>query len=264
MKFSIIIAAYNACLEIERALQSVLSQSFKDYEVIVVNDASIDNTAEIVSQYKTVKLLNNEKNRKAGGARNRGMEVAQGDYILFLDSDDCFTNHQVLAMLNQKIIEAKEEPDVIYMGLKSYNPAIEILPDSHNSQKRNRLLEWKYANVWDVCWNRKFLTSHNIKFIENRYFEDFPFYYEGILKSKTYQFLEYPTILYTKNRPDSMTTAFNMKKISDFYYNMTKLIELYLKADEEEQKILFEIIQKEHHNIEYFMLNMKKTTNQHD
>ena len=88
MKFSIIIPAYNAEKEIERTLQSIQNQTFTDYETIVVNDASTDDTAKIVSKYKDVILINNPKNIKAGGSRNRGIENAKGDYIVFLDSDD--------------------------------------------------------------------------------------------------------------------------------------------------------------------------------
>ena len=94
MKFSIIIAAYNAEKEIARTLESTLNQTYSDYEVIVVNDASTDKTAEIVAGFDRVRLINNEVNMKAGGSRNNGLKVANGEYIIFLDSDDIL--HQAM------------------------------------------------------------------------------------------------------------------------------------------------------------------------
>ncbi len=254
MKFSIIICAYNAELEIENAIKSVLNQSFNDYEIIVVNDASTDNTKKIVSRYESVKLLNNEKNIKAGGARNRGIENAIGEYILFLDSDDCFTNNNVLSIINQKIIEAKN-PDIIYLGFKNTQNK-EYLPNENNSQKKNRLLEWKFANIWDVCWNKEFLIKNKIKFVEEKFFEDFPFYYEGIIKSNTYAYVQYPIITYTKNRKNSMTTNLNIQKISDFYNNMTILVNLNNICNESEKELLSQVILREHHNLENYFLKM--------
>ena len=254
MKFSIIICAYNAELEIENAIKSVLNQSFNDYEIIVVNDASTDNTKKIVSGYEDVKLLNNEKNIKAGGSRNRGIENAIGEYILFLDSDDCFTDNNVLSIINQKIAESKN-PDIIYLGFKNTENK-EYLPNENNSKKKNRLLEWKFANIWDVCWNKEFLIKNKIKFVEEKFFEDFPFYYEGVIKSNTYAYVQSPIITYTKNRKNSMTTNLNIQKISDFYNNMTILVNLYNICNEAEKEILSQVILREHHNLENYFLKM--------
>ena len=82
-RFSIIMAAYNAEKEIENAIKSVLNQTFKNFEFIVVNDASTDTTAEIVSRYGDVKLISHIENKRAGGARNTGLDNASGEYIIF-------------------------------------------------------------------------------------------------------------------------------------------------------------------------------------
>lgn len=255
MKFSIIIAAYNAELEIEKTIQSILDQSFKDYEIIVINDSSTDNTKSVVSKLNKVILIDNEKNIKAGGSRNRGLDIAKGEYIVFLDSDDCLADETVLERLNNNISD-NHTPDVVYIGFKTSDTGKEYLPNSYNSEKLVRLREWKYANIWDVCWNREFLNKNNMRFVEEKYFEDFPFYYEGVLKSKTYSFIEYPIITYTKNRKASMTTALNTRKICDFYNNMTLLVNLYDIVSGEERKILSEIIIREHHNLENYFLKM--------
>ena len=88
---SIIIPAYNAGKYIEKCIQSIIFQSYKDLEIIIINDGSIDNTREICEKYvkqdNRIKLINTE-NKGAGSARNTGIDVAKGEYISFIDSDD--------------------------------------------------------------------------------------------------------------------------------------------------------------------------------
>ena len=85
-KFSIIIPVYNVENYIKKCLDSVFAQTEKDYEVIVVNDGTKDNSMDIVKNYD-VKIVN-QKNQGLSEARNTGLKNAKGEYILFLDSDD--------------------------------------------------------------------------------------------------------------------------------------------------------------------------------
>lgn len=85
-KISVIIPAYNAEKHLEDAILSVLAQTFQAFEIIVVDDGSIDNTAKVAKKYD-VKYLYQE-NEGASAARNRGIKAADGDYVAFLDSDD--------------------------------------------------------------------------------------------------------------------------------------------------------------------------------
>lgn len=89
-KVSVIIPAYNRAHCIQRAIQSVQSQTYKDLEIIVINDGSTDNTGEIVKSIPDdrIRYICCETNRGAGAARNEGMKAAEGSYIAFLDSDD--------------------------------------------------------------------------------------------------------------------------------------------------------------------------------
>ncbi|BAN98992.1 hypothetical protein E05_42260 [Plautia stali symbiont] len=88
--FSIIIPVYNAQNTIRRTLQSVLNQTFSSYEIIVVNDDSRDNSAQILQEfahYPQVTVLN-QINAGVSAARNSGLQQASGEYVLFLDADD--------------------------------------------------------------------------------------------------------------------------------------------------------------------------------
>lgn len=243
-RFSIIMAAYNAEKEIEGAIKSVLSQTFKNFEFIVVYDASTDATAEIVSKYDNIKLINHTENRRAGGARNTGLEMASGEYIIFLDSDDVLADENVLARIDERI--GQDMPDVVYLGFKSIGDALqgEFIPNEHNSIKENRIVEWKYENVWDVCWRKEHLDNNKIRFVEGKYFEDFVFYYKGVLKSSSYKFTDFVSIIYQSGRPESMTTLVNYKKIKDLYFNMEELLDLYNEVDDKYKEYIVQAIKR--------------------
>jgi len=89
---SVIIPTYNRAHLIGRAIQSILNQTYQDFEVIVVDDGSIDSTEEVIKEFqehdKRIKYIRHEKNRGGAAARNTGIKVARGEYIAFQDSDD--------------------------------------------------------------------------------------------------------------------------------------------------------------------------------
>ena len=87
-RVSVIIPTFNRGYCLEESIRSVLQQSFADFELIVVDDGSTDNTSELVGQFPAVKLIRLEENRGVSFARNRGMAEAEGGCIAFLDSDD--------------------------------------------------------------------------------------------------------------------------------------------------------------------------------
>lgn len=225
MKYSVIIPTHNAQNTIKDAINSVLIQSNKDYEIIIVDDYSTDNTRQVLNSIKNekIKIIYLNESRKAGGARNAGISVAQGKYIIFLDDDDVLEEKAIEKIDN---IIGKENTDIIYLGfIIQRKESKEILiPNEHNSIKKYRLSEWKYENVWDICWNKEFLNKNNIRFIENKYFEDFLFYYQGILLSQTYKYVEDITHIYTGDRKGSASTEVSLKKLEDLYSNMSLLL----------------------------------------
>ena len=108
MLFSIIIPAYNASKTIKKCLDSVDEQDFSDFETIVINDCSTDNTQEIVNQYK-VRQIVLERNLGPAAARNVGIKKAKGEIIIFIDSDVTFRDSNALSKL-AKIF--KERPEI--------------------------------------------------------------------------------------------------------------------------------------------------------
>lgn len=107
--FSIIIATYNRAEMLEKAVNSLLNQEFTDWELIVVDDGSIDNTHELFKNHTDSRLkYYYQENLGRSSARNRGIDLASGEYICFLDSDDYFKTHY-LKILHEVLIE-KDKP----------------------------------------------------------------------------------------------------------------------------------------------------------
>ncbi len=112
--FSVIIPTFNRAHSISKAIDSVLSQTFSDFELIIVDDASTDNTEAIVASFhdNRISYVKNDKNKERCITRNRGIEMATGKYICFLDSDDYHLPDH-LQKLYQLII-AKNEPEALF------------------------------------------------------------------------------------------------------------------------------------------------------
>ncbi len=99
--FSVVIPLYNKESVIERTIHSVLSQTVEDYEIIVVNDGSTDNSQMIVEKIENLKIkLIVQENQGASAARNRGIESSIGQYIAFLDGDDVWKPNHLFVMRN--------------------------------------------------------------------------------------------------------------------------------------------------------------------
>jgi len=113
--FSIVIPTYNRAHLISRTIDSVLHQSFADFEVLVIDDGSSDNTEEVVSLYKDQRLQYFKKtNGERGAARNFGAKRARGLYINFIDSDDLlYLNHLEVA---RKMLSNIEQPEFFHLG----------------------------------------------------------------------------------------------------------------------------------------------------
>lgn len=111
---SVVIPTYNRANVLPRAIDSVLQQTIDDFEVIVVDDGSTDNTEKVVGEYSDnrVKYISTEDNKGANVARNIGIKQATGEYISFLDSDDIFSNDNLRICLN-----TLEKTSDIYVGV---------------------------------------------------------------------------------------------------------------------------------------------------
>jgi len=130
IKFSVIIPAYNAGKTISRAIESVLAQSYPLYEIIVVDDASTDNTCEVVSgSYAgNVQLIQKLTNYGSSVARNTGMNAATGSYFAFLDADDVW--HKDKLMLVNTVLSANPGISLFYHPFTMDDITAKQLPEN--------------------------------------------------------------------------------------------------------------------------------------
>ncbi len=113
-KVSIIMPAYNEEKHIAEAIESVIKQTYQDWELLIINDGSVDNTRTIAQQYaaedQRIVLIDNEKNMGVVRTRNNGIDQMTGRYLAFLDSDDCWYPHKLETQI--KVLENKGYPFV--------------------------------------------------------------------------------------------------------------------------------------------------------
>ena len=114
---SVIIPTYNRANFLTQSIPSVLNQTYRNFEIIIVDDNSTDNTVEVLENYddKRIKYIKNNENRGVGSARNQGIKIARGEYITFLDSDDTLLSPKFEKQLN-KFELLSDDCGLVYCG----------------------------------------------------------------------------------------------------------------------------------------------------
>ena len=174
-KFSIVIPVYNVEDYIERCLESIKKQTFKDYEVIVVNDGTKDNSMEIVNKYP-FKIINQE-NQGLSAARNNGAKKAKGEYILFLDSDD-YLEKNTLKEVN-KVIE--KDTDLVRFQIKEVYDDGKVIEYNEQAFKNlngeeafSHIVNYHFIeNAWCYAINRKYYEKEKFSFAKGTIHEDY-------------------------------------------------------------------------------------------
>lgn len=172
IKVSIIIPAYNIEKYIGRCLDSCINQTFRDIEIIVVNDGSTDNTLSVIQAYSKndnrIKIVD-KKNSGSSEARLSGFEISRGEYVLFIDGDDWIDN-RTIEILNNKVEEYKYDI-VIYKYLLKYDDGKEekVLSykdiDDNGHDLLNLLFTCKVPiSIWSKFIRRNFIIENNIEF----------------------------------------------------------------------------------------------------
>lgn len=182
---SVVIPAYNAQAYIAACLDSLLRQEFSDMEIIVVNDGSKDDTLKIVQGYQKrhpdlIRIIDQE-NKGMSGARNAGIDLAEGRYITFIDSDDTIEPGMYPAMMEK----AKERDfDVVTCGVNILYPHKNVridagvLQDCHTKADVKSIMNTWYQVVWNKFYKRELLQD--IRFKEGVWYEDVEFLYRLI------------------------------------------------------------------------------------
>ncbi len=247
-KFSIIISAYNIENYIERAINSVLNQDFKDYELIVINDCSTDNTLEKINKFNNIKIINSKKNLGLGAVRNIGIDNAKGEYILHLDGDDTMYNETVLSRINELI--GNNEFDIIFLGFEDVGGHGKLrISTKENSTKEARIACDSTFSVPSKCWNKRFLLENKIKFEEGIYYEDMEYSMKAVILAKKLGYGDFPIFKYYRNRKGSIMTTPNLKRCSDMYRVVANILDLYEITPDNLKPYLLSFVKNETNSI---------------
>jgi len=223
MNISIIIPIYNVGPYIKDCLHSVLNQTCKKLEIVIVNDQTMDNSMEIVNQVlnerKTpfqVKIVNHDVNRGLSAARNTGIEHSSGDYLFFLDSDDEITPN-CIESLSEKA--QSEEADIIIgdysvAGSNSFFPPLKLGSRSLKRKReiiRSYMKESIYVMAWNKLIKKDFVLAHNLFFREGLIHEDCLWSFQCICQAETITILKEKTYIY-KVRENSIKSGTAVQK----------------------------------------------------
>ena len=248
IRFSVIMCAYNLEKIVGTAINSVLEQKFKNFELILVNDGSADKTLEVLKKYEKkderVRVINNEKNIGLSSSRNKAIAQARGEYIVHLDGDDTLYNRSTLKNIDETL--GKDGSDITYFGVQyvgGENKA--YLPNARNSTKEARIVCDMHFAVASKVWRREFLEENNMTFIEGMYYEDMVYSIKGAICAKTLKYGEFPIYIYYRNREGSIMATPNIKRCKDMYKMLYYLMELYEETPEELQPYLLSFIKNE-------------------
>ena len=241
---SIIVPIYNVELYLNKCVDSILAQSFSDFEVILVNDGSPDRCGEICEAYKELDsrvVVIHKQNGGLSDARNYGIEVAKGRYIGFVDSDDWIAPDMYESLYS--LITA-HNADIAVCGHyevmddvpqeKAFSHQVHVY---NNEQAFDKLLEdIEIQNLaWDKLYKAELFT--HVKYPVGKYFEDIFTTYKLFLQANKTVSLDSPKYMYLK-RSDSITGAMNSRK---YYDRFSAALEIYETIQDKKYPVAKEI-----------------------
>ena len=247
-KISVIIPIYNVEKYLSQCLESLLNQTYTDWEAICVNDGSSDGCEEIVKQYAErdprIKIITQD-NQGLSMARNNGLKKATGDYIYFLDSDDSIhpqcleiaylfaTEHNADLVNFEFYKDGKEKFKVDYIDIKKIRKKITSNPVMLGTYKGKYRIHF---NVWTKLYKRELLNG--IEFIPNIHFEDFPHTFAVLSKKPKTVAIDAKLYFYTSNPNSISFKKANTKQIKDYHTGITYIYDIY-KSPELSKELKF-------------------------
>lgn len=222
--FSIIVPVYNVEKYLDKCLASILRQTFKNFECIIIDDGSPDNSNAIIDKY--VKLdqrfkVIHQKNMGISAARNAGLDIAKGEYVVFVDSDDYIAD-DYLEKFALKI--ADTDADIVICGFieayKDYEKNKVFAVESTEVIKQNILADIWPSYVWNKCYKKDLFT--NIRFPVGKIFEDILTIPELCLYAQKIVCIPDKLYYYNRQNENSITTNMSSEKMYNLFQGHLK------------------------------------------
>lgn len=222
---SIIVPIYNVEIYLEKCLDSIINQTYKNIEIILINDGSPDNSKFICEKYKNmdnrIKLINS-KNQGVSSARNRGLQISKGKYILFVDPDD-WIEKNMIETLYTNLVKTKSDISVCnYYEVKNENKNSRnlLIEETFNTE---RFLYYSFNEryfrgyLWNKLYSRSVIFNNNdyVKFDKNIHIcEDLLFNYKVALNTSKICYTDDKLYNYLQRENSALYSQFNMKEAS--------------------------------------------------
>lgn len=176
-KLSVIIPVYNAEKYIGKCLTSVINQTYKDFEIICINDVSKDNSLKILEEFANkdnrIKIINNKQNKGAALTRNVGLDNANGEYIYFIDADDYIDEKYIECMVNA--IKEANTDIALNVSIQSecndnisqfHHPSMPQISDDGEYFDKITTIHDAPCFIWARIYKKSFLDKYNLRFLD--------------------------------------------------------------------------------------------------
>lgn len=241
-EFSVILPVYNVEKYIAQSLKSILKQTFRDFEILCVNDCTPDSSMQIVEKFaqndSRIKIINHDVNKGLGAARNTALTQANGKYIVCVDSDDWIETEFL-----EKVKKGFEEYNVDsvwvkywvfeektdYAHISSSFPAIAHFPGGKYTLNPKNI-HYFPAYSWNKVFKTDLILKNNHRWMEDVYYEDMYLYYDYFINNPQIYIIN-EMLYYYRRRENSITqnSAIDSQKINDMFdvltivYNMVEV-----------------------------------------
>lgn len=235
-KISVVVPVYNASQYLPKCIESILSQSFQDFQLILVNDGSTDDSLDICKKYEKFDdriIVMSQTNGGVSKARNRGLDFAKGEWITFVDADDYFLD-DALSTLYERAMQTGTDL-VLANALKLKNGKFSELHRLKNEVLPNAIMSIKHFALWGYLFNADIIRKQQLRFIDGlAYSEDRIFIYQMARYCKTIAFCNKPVYVYRINETSACSSQDGVRKAchhldAAFYLNQFALT--YQKTD---------------------------------
>lgn len=239
----ILIPVYNVAEYVEECIKSILEQIDTRATLLIMNDASTDNSAEVIRLFENhpqVQIFDAPHNRGLSATRNALFDMAQADYVWFIDSDDLMYENAYLSVMSQL---EKLNSDVLCADYVSLRKEKEVKKKAFigkacqnftnkNNSFLNNIIENNSNHVWNKVFRRQLIQD--IRFKEGLNFEDILYMTDVSLKNFQYSYLKQPVIKY-REREGSISKNFDKKYVDDYLFGFTYRVEKYQRIGKDDR-----------------------------